>query len=510
MRDGRQTLGRLGLLMLLALAAQSSGSAWAGDNKEEKAMQAIAHVIAGGPYNAAWESLETHTTPEWYQNAKFGIFIHWGVYSVPAFGNEWYPRNMYQQGSKEFQHHVATYGPQDKFGYKDFIPAFRAEKFDPDHWAALFEAAGAKFVVPVAEHHDGFAMYDCGLSEWCAAKMGPKRDIVGELAAAVRKRGLVFGLSSHRAEHWWFFDGGRKFPSDVQDPHYAGLYGPAEPENTQPNQAFLDDWLARTCELVDKYQPQLVWFDWWIEQPAFKPYLQKFAAYYYNRGAQWGRGVAINYKHQAFPERAAVLDIERGQLGGIRPLFWQTDTSVSKNSWGYVKEQDYKTAGAIIGDLVDIVSKNGALLLNIGPRPDGTIPEPEEQILREIGRWLAVNGEAIYGARPWKVFGEGPTQIVEGSFNDTKRPEFTGEDLRFTVKGNTLYAIALAWPGRQLTLKSLGTNSPLAAGEVSEIRLLGQVGRLEWSRNADGLTVTLPDRKPCDHAYALKIVGLRL
>jgi alpha-L-fucosidase len=448
--------------------------------------------------------------PEWYLDAKFGIFIHWGVYAVPAFGSEWYPRNMYRQGSREFEHHVATYGPQTEFGYKDFIPQFRAERYDPDHWAELFRSAGAKFVVPVAEHHDGFPMYDCGLSDWCAAKMGPRRDLIGDLAAAVRRQGLVFGISSHRAEHWWFFDGGTQFASDVTDPRYAGLYSPAQPEKSQPDAPFLDDWLARTCELVDKYQPQLVWFDWWIEQPVFLPYLQRFAAYYYNRGAQWQRGVAINYKHQAFPERAAVFDVERGQLGGIRPLFWQTDTAISKNSWGYVRDQDYKTAGEILADLVDIVSKNGCLLLNIGPRPDGTIPAPEGEALREIGRWLAVNGEAIYGTRPWTVFGEGPTQIVEGSFNDTKRPPFTGEDIRFTTRGNTLYAVVLAWPGESVTLKTLGTTSPQGKGEVTSVHLLGHAGDLAWSRREDGLTVTMPAQKPCDHAFTLKIEGLDL
>jgi alpha-L-fucosidase len=474
-------------------------------------MKEIDQVVAGGPFRASWESLENYRVPEWYLDAKFGIFIHWGVYAVPAFGSEWYPRNMYQQGSKEFEHHVAAYGPQKQFGYKDFIPQFHAEKYDPNHWAELFRSAGAKFVVPVAEHHDGFPLYDCGLSEWCAAKMGPKRDLIGDLAAAVRKEGMVFGVSSHRAEHWWFFDGGMKFDSDVQDPRYAGLYGPAQPEKGDPpNEEFLNDWLARTCELVDKYQPQLVWFDWWIEQPVFKPYLQKFGAYYYNRGAQWKRGVAINYKNEAFPKQAAVFDVERGQLAGIRPQFWQTDTSISKNSWGYVKNQDYKTAEEIVGDLIDIVSKNGALLLNIGPRPDGTIPEPEEQILRDIGRWLAVNGEAIYGTRPWQQFGEGPTQVVEGSFNDTKRQPFTGQDIRFTTKGNTLYAIILAWPGEQVTIRLLARNARQAEGEVTVVTLLGHDGKLDWSRNEDGLTVRMPARKPCDYAYALKIEGLKL
>ena len=472
-------------------------------------MKNVNNVISAGPFSASWESLEKNTIPQWYLDGKFGIFIHWGVYSVPAFGNEWYPRNMYRQGSSEFKHHIATYGPQSKFGYKDFIPEFKAEKFDPNHWAELFRKAGAKFVVPVAEHHDGFAMYDCSLSKWCAAKMGPKRDVIGELACAVRKQGLIFGLSSHRAEHWWFFDGGMGFDSDVNDAGYAGFYGPAQPEKKSvPSREFLDDWFARNCELVDKYQPQLFWFDWWIEQPVFAPYLQKFAAYYYNQGSRWQKGVAINYKNRAFPEKVAVLDIERGQLAGIRPLFWQTDTSISKNSWGYVTKQDYKTADSIIDDLIDIVSKNGALLLNISPKPDGTIPEAEEKILLEAGQWLAVNGEAVYGTRPFKVFGEGPTKVISGSFSDTKRQAFSGQDIRFTTKGKTLYAIALDWPGEQITVKSLAKSLTLVEGEVKDVRLLGCRDNLKWSRDESGLTVKLPAQKPCEHAFVLEISGL--
>ena len=463
-------------------------------------------ALPAGPFQPTWESLQGYTVPDWYIDGKFGIFIHWGVYAVPAFGNEWYPRNMYLQGTPEFAHHVATYGPHTQFGYKDFIPLFKAERFDPAHWAEVFRKAGARFVVPVAEHHDGFAMYDSSLSEWNAARMGPRRDIIGELASAVRERGMVFGLSSHRAEHWWFFNGGRAFESDVQDPRYAGLYGPAAPQDTQPDRAFLEDWLARICELVEKYRPQLVWFDWWIEQPAFAPYLQQFAAYYYNRAAAWNCGVAINYKHQAFPERAAVLDIERGQLTDIRPLFWQTDTAISKNSWGYVQHQDYKTAEVIIGDLVDIVSKNGALLLNIGPRADGTIPEPEEAILLEIGRWLAVNGEAIYGTRPWTIFGEGPTEVVGGSFSDTKRQSFTSQDIRFTTRGDILYAIALGWPEDVLTIRSLGSGSALYPYQIGTVQLLGSPAPLRWSRDEGGLHVAMPPQQPGAHAFALKIM----
>ena len=466
-----------------------------------------------GPYRPTWESLSGYTVPDWYLDGKFGIFIHWGVYSVPAFGNEWYPRNMYRQGTKEYDHHIATYGPQSRFGYLDFIEEFTAERFDADAMADLFVRSGARFVVPVAEHHDGFAMYDCSLSEWNAVKMGPKRDVVGLIAAAVRKRGLTFGLSSHRAEHWWFMNGGMEFESDVQDPRYADFYGPAAPEGTQPDAEYLDDWLARTCELVDKYQPQLIWFDWWIEQPAFAPYLQRFAAYYYNRADEWSRlrggwaksGPAINYKHGAFPPEAAVFDVERGQLTDIRPLFWQTDTAVAKASWGYVEGQEYKTPGAIVGDLVDIVSKNGALLLNIGPRPDGTIPDEEVAILESIGDWLRVNGEAIYGTRPWKVFGEGPTEIVGGSFSDTKRQTFTSRDVRFTTKGDTLYAIALGLPDGDLTIQSLGTNLKLLTRPIVGVSLLGSDERLEWERTGTGLRVALPAKLPCEHAVALRV-----
>ena len=472
-----------------------------GDEKKK-----IEQVIAAGPFDRNWPSLQAYQVPSWYEDAKFGIFIHWGVYSVPAFDSEWYPRNMYVQGSEPFKHHIETYGPQSKFGYKDFIPLFTAEKFDPQQWANLFRRAGAQFVMPVAEHHDGFSMYDNSVSDWTATKMGPKRDLIGELAAAVREQWLVFGLSSHRAEHWWFFNGGMAFDSDVQDARYISLYGPAQPKTLQPNEEFLDDWLVRTCELVDKYQPQVVWFDWWIEEPAFRPYLQKFAAYYYNRGAQWGRGVAINYKFQAFPEGSAVLDIERGQLASIRPNFWQTDTAVSKNSWGYVENQDYKTATDLIGDLVDIVSKNGALLLNIGPRPDGTIPESEEELLLSIGRWLAVNGEAIYGTRPWQIYGEGPTKVVGGSFNDTKRQPFTSQDIRFTKRGETLYAIALAWPETgSITIKSLTTDSGLFPHQVEKVELLGHEEPLQWSHNASGLTINVPSHKRGDHAFAFRI-----
>jgi alpha-L-fucosidase len=235
-------------------------------------------------YQATWESLKKYQTPEWFSDAKFGIFIHWGVYSVPAFGNEWYPRNMYRKDSKEYKHHVEKYGAMDKFGYKDFIPMFKGEKFNAAQWVELFKKSGAKYIVPVAEHHDGFAMYKTALSKWNAVEMGPHRDIVGELAAETRKQGLIFGLSSHRIEHWFFMNGGRRFESDVLDPKWADFYGPAREESETPTPEYMNDWLLRCNELVENYQPQLFWFDWWIEQPAMEPYRRSFTSYYYNKG----------------------------------------------------------------------------------------------------------------------------------------------------------------------------------------------------------------------------------
>ncbi|HEY3418044.1 MAG TPA: alpha-L-fucosidase [Armatimonadota bacterium] len=475
----------------------------------------IQAVIAHGPFTATARSLRQYSVPEWYEDAKFGIFIHWGVYSVPAFSNEWYGRFMYQEGTKEYDHHLRTYGPQAQHGYKEFIPQFTAAKFDPAQWVALFQEAGAKFVVPVAEHHDGFAMYDSDFSRWTAVQMGPKRDVIGELAAAIRAAGLVFGLSSHRAEHYWFFAPGMTFDTDVRDPDNADLYGPAQPmpddyhdvTANPPDADFLDDWLVRSCELVEKYQPQLVWFDWWIENMAFRPYVQKFAAYYYNRGAQWGQGVALNYKYNACEEGCAVFDVERGQMQDIRPMLWQTDTSVSKTAWGYVScDQDYKTAASLIGDLVDIVSKHGTMLLNIGPRPDGTIPEEEQEILRAIGRWLATYGDAIYATRPWTIFGEGPTEIATGAFSDCKHGVYTSADIRFTTKGDILYAIALAWPtDGKVTITTLAEGSAHYPGAIGSVELLGSDTPLRWTRTSQGLTIDLTGQQATSQAIAFRI-----
>ncbi len=465
-------------------------------NKKEYLAE-IDRVIEKGPYTDSWDSLCEHQTPAWYKKGKFGIFIHWGVYSVPAFADEWYPRRMYLQGSRENLHHVKTYGTTDQFGYKDFIPLFRAEKFDPGEWADLFVESGARFVVPVAEHHDGFQMYESELSDWNAAKMGPKRDVLGELKQEVEKRGLVLGASSHRAEHYWFFNGGRQIPgSDVNDPAYESFYGPAAGMtrdqssifDNPPTVEYMQDWLARCCEIVDRYHPKLLYFDWWIQQQSWKPFLKKFAAFYYNRAAEWGEEVAIDSKFDAFVHGSVVKDIERGQLDHITPDLWQNDTSVARNSWGYTEGNDYKKPSDVVLDLVDVVSKNGALLLNVGPKADGSIPEEDAALLREVGNWLKVNGEAIYSSSYWKVYGEGPTVVPQGHFTDTYDKNFTPEDIRFTCRGDHLYAIVLHWPeDGTVRIRSLGWNTGLLNSSVLDAQLLGSDLHPSFHRENDVL-----------------------
>lgn len=467
-------------------------------------LRRIDEVIAAGPYRDTWQSLCAYRTPAWYRDAKFGIFIHWGIYSVPAFSSEWYSRNMYIQGSPEYEHHRKTYGPQDRFGYKDFIPLFRGERFDAGAWASLFRQAGARYVVPVAEHHDGFQMYKSEISRWNAFEMGPCRDVLGELKEACNACGLELGASSHRVEHWFFMGHGKDFASDVREPMQRGdFYWPAQPEGDHhdlfstptPTEEFMQDWLVRTCELIDRYRPRVLYFDWWIQHSAVRPWLRKLAAYYYDRAAQWGQEVVITYKHDAFLFGTAVPDVERGQFADTKPYYWQTDTAIGLNSWGYTRDNAFKKAADILQNLVDIVSKNGNLLLNVGPRPDGTITDEEQQVLRRIGAWLAVNGEAIYGARPFRTWGEGETQIAEGQFSDGEPRNFTPGDIRFTVAGGSLYAIALkASADGRYTIRTLGRRdaSRLAnfAGIIRDVRVLGCDEAPAWTRDAEGLHIT--------------------
>ncbi len=482
-------------------------------------LQEIDRVIAAGPYRADWASLSHHPTPEWYRRGKLGIFIHWGVYSVPGFGNEWYSRNMYNPTREEFHHHRATYGDQRGFGYKDFIPLFRGENFDAQNWVRLFKQAGARYIFPVAEHHDGFAMYQTEFNRWSAPNMGPRRDVMGELKAAAEAAGMTFCASLHRAEHYFFMSLGRIFPSDVQDEQYADFYGPAvyreefgpetmsptteTPSAIGPTEDWLEDWMVRTCEFIDNYRPGVIYFDWWIQNFAFKPYLKKIAAYYYNRAAQWGREVSINYKREAFPPGVATFDVERGALTEISPVPWQTCTAIGKNSWGYTRDNEFKSSRQIICDLIDIVSKNGMLLLNVGPRPDGTITPEETKVLTDLGDWMALNGQGIYGTIPWKRFGEGAVNAAEGFFQDGDEKAYTAQDFRFTYKEGYLYAFQMRPDGERLRIRSLAYQGMYDFG-IEKAELLGY-GEVPFARTAQALEIPLPPGVKTEFPLCVKL-----
>ena len=475
-----------------------------------------------GAYEANWESLKNYDIPTWFQDAKFGIFIHWGPYAVPAHWSEWYPRLMYQDsvrwhqtdpkktkqgGHAVFAHHKETYGHPSKFGYKDFIPMFKAEKFDANEWIDLFKKAGARYVVPVAEHHDGFAMYKSNITPWNAAEMGPKKDVMGELFAAAKAAGLKFGASSHFAFNWDYYNHADRF--DTNNPEYVDLYGPIHERYAPVSEDFMELWWNRTKDIIDNYEPDVMWFDFYMDKPEFAPYHPKLAAYYYNKGLEWGKGVVLqnkNFNYPSFPEGVNVLDIERGKLSDIQKDTWQTDTSIGKNSWCYTEGWQSKSANSLIDDLIDIVSKNGTLLLNIGPKADGTIPAEQEAVLLEIGQWLNTNGTAIYSSRPWKIFGEGPTEVKKGHHSEGGNKGFTSEDFRFTTNNDKLYAIALDWPTKgQLMIKSLALDSAHFEGTIQNVSLLGSDAALEWEQTQEGLIVNLPSERPGDHAYVFEI-----
>lgn len=451
-------------------------------------------------YEPTWESVMQHPTPEWFRDAKFGIYFHWGVYSVPAWGNEWYPRRMYDKNDPTFKHHLETWGPQDQFGYKDFIPMFRAEKFDADEWVDLFVRAGAKYIGPVAEHHDGFAMWNSKLTEYDAWDMGPRRDITGELAEAARKRDLKFMVSFHHARKWKHFE--FAYDYDAKNPRYAQLYGTPHAAGQPEPPEYLENWLGKIVEVIDNYQPDYIWFDFGWREPTFEPYKREFLAYYYNKGEEWGKNVVVSYKHDHLPVGAGVLDLERGRLDSLYLDPWITDTSISRKSWCYVENIDYKPVNEMVDNLVDRVSKNGNTLMNIAPKADGTIPEEQQERLLGIGEWLQVNGEAIYGTRHWFTYGEGPTEFEGGSFIDKKALVYTAEDIRFTTKPNTLYAICLDWPKEEFTITTL---SILDEAKIKAVTLLGVDGELTWEKTADGLTIQRSNTRPGEHAYCFKI-----
>lgn len=477
---------------------------------QEYYLNMIEKVNRDGIYKPTWESLSSARIPGWFDKSRLGIFIHWGVYSVPAFANEWYPRTMYIQGTKEFEHHIRTYGPHTDFGYKDFIPLFKAEHFDPDAWIRLFQDTGAGYVFPVAEHHDGFQMYASDLSEWNASDHGPGRDVLGELKAAALKAGMVFCASSHRAEHWFFMGNGKKFESDIREPLQQGdFYWPAMPEpdleqwdtEPYPTQEYLDDWMARTAELIVRYRPAMIYFDWWIQHRAFEPSLKKIAAFYYNMGLSRGQDVMICYKHDAMAFGSGISDVERGGYQAPKPYRWQTDTAMANNSWCYTQNLEYKSAGEIILTLIDTVSKNGNLLLNVGPKADGTIPDEDRRILTQIGSWMKINSEAINNAKPWRISIEGTGNIEEGSFQE-KQVTYTSSDYRFTCAHGVVYAICLKCPSDgHFCVKSFAASPAGSAvgqyaapfhGVVHDVQILGYAGDLSWHADTGGLHVLAP------------------
>ena len=491
----------------------------------EEAVKQIPTPMAPGPVKPSWESLkENYKVPGWFKGAKFGIFMHFGIFSVPAHGNEWYEKFLYAGGDDSVLKvlggndfalganngpnstrawHTQHFGPVDKFGYKDFIPMFKAEHFDADAWATLFQKAGARYVVPGAQHHENFAMWDSKVTPFNSMQMGPKRDIIGELAIAVREHGMKLGVANHGIENFEFInpplDVVEKMKAekvDLFDPKWADFYNYADRSNAAMKR-FLVNWYERNVELIDKYQPDLIYFDNGVDQRYIDPLKLELAAYYYNRAKGWDKEVSFTTKKAAFAPSgtnvktiASIIDFEGGPPDGIRGGSWVVDRPIGSTSWGYVEGLKANSPQTVIGWLVDTVSKNGTLLLNVSPRADGTIPQDQQDTLLAIGKWLATNGEAIYDTHAWTRFEE------------------KGKDhIYFTVKGETLYAIVMGKAaGTEIAINSLPQGGP--AGSVRSVAILGGEP-LKYKQTATGLNVTLPQTSEPDGAFVLKIAGLK-
>ena len=466
-------------------------------------------------YQPEWNSLQQHPCPDWFRDAQFGIYFHWGLYSVPAFGNEWYPHWMYLPGRPEYEHHLATYGKLDRFGYKDFAAGFTADHFSPDAWVDLFKEAGARYIGPVAEHADGFSMWDSRINRWNAARMGPRRDIVAEMERAVRKQGLKFLTTFHHQWLWGWYSS--PVPeADIYQPQFADFYWPqrhtsgdvgafnySHPDPA-PSTRFCEIWRDKVIEVVDRYQPDIIYFD----TRSFiipEPYRLQMLAHFYNSSHRAERDVVMTYKEADFANGSGQVDIEAGQLGEKASFVWQSDDVLDWNSWAYLTKPDYKSAGRIIHQLIDIVSKNGNLLLDVGPRPDGTIPEEIENRLRQIGAWLRVNGEAIYDTRPAFRFGEGPTHLKEGAFGSERNKDLTAQDLRFNTRAGAFYIHVLGAPGNELRVASLTRDTPLPFGILHKAELLGSPQLPRWEWKPDALVLQIPEFRRFDDALVIKL-----
>jgi len=449
-------------------------------------------------FEPTWESLAQDSVPEWYKDAKFGIYMCWTPCCVPAKRSGRYATMMYKPSLLTY--HTDHYGHPSKFGFKDFIPMMTLEKWDPDRMAKLLRDSGAKFAGFTTEHHDGFAMWDSELSQWDSADMGPRRDVAGELARAVRKHGMKLVLSQHRVNllsSWpprGWYPRGNDF--DTNNPKYWGLYFP--PRRGQRSEEWLLDLTERLVEKVNKYRPAIMWMEnGWDEKghpiscsastPAYFEDLKKaFVAEWYNKCDEWGIEPVLTYKQQRMYDYG-VLDLEHKRMGELQPFWWQTDAHMG-GGWFYDKQRSYYPVDKLVDDIVGRTSKRGITLLSFGPRADGTIAEPIKERLRGIGEWLRINGEAIYATRPWKIAQEG------------RRIRFTR-----TKSGDAVYVICLQWPGKELKVKSLAQGSDLCPEVIEKVTLLGSDEAVEWSRKAEALHVVMPKDRPCEHAYAFKV-----
>ncbi len=486
-----------------------------------------------GPFLPTRESLSAYQVPEWFRDAKFGIWAHWGPQSSVEDG-DWYARNMYIPDQPQYKYHLEHYGPQSKFGYKDVIPLWKADKFDPEYLMGLYKKAGAKYFMSMGVHHDNFDLWNSAHNRWNSVNMGPKIDIVGMWSKAARGHGLKFGVSDHLwISYKWFSPSHYSdsegplagVPYDGADPKFADLYHDyTEMKGVPPIKLDWDEtwipeswkqhWYLRIKDLVDHYQPDLLYCDGHLP---FEDWGLKLVADLYNISAQRNSGkneaVYTSKKREDSDAGLCVLDRERGVLDEIWPHPWQTDTCIG--NWHYQRGITYKTPKTVVDMLVDIVSKNGNLMLNF-PLPNNGMLDPEEmKVLSGITDWMSVNGEAIFATRPWKISGQvaAPAVAAENTqFNESKRKNFTYEDLRFTTKGETLYAFLMGWPETTWTEKGalvapLAEGSKYAPGKIENIELIGFPGKLKWTRDDSGLHVQMPEKKPSEHAVALKISG---
>jgi len=458
-----------------------------------------------------WQSLaKANVRPEWFLDAKFGIYTHWGPVSN-AFVNMkegeemqgWHGMRMYETNTSNYKHHVEQYGDPAEFGYKELIEKFSPTGFNAQEWADIFASSGAKFAGPVAMHHDNFAMWDSKATRWNSVNYGGI-DVSKELKKEIEAKGLKFMASFHHAFTWKYYAPAHAYTTI--DPADYDLYTePHDVDSDTPSDRFINEWWAKLKEFIDVYQPDLLWFDWWLENLP-EAERQKFLAYYYNKGQEWGKDVAVCFKETTFPEEVAIRDYERGRPNQPKEQAWLTDTS--PGAWFYRSNAKFVTPNELVDILVDIVSKNGCMLLNVPPDPDGTIPQVMKDLLTEMGGWLKVNGEAIYGTRPWTVFGEGPTRIDFGGhkIEEKGKIEYTNKDIRFTKKGDSqIYAIVMDKPKGDIQINTLSTMIGALNNPIKKIELLGSNEELKWERNEKGLIIKAPKEFPTDYAHCFKI-----